>query len=55
MWYVCMCIHINITETACQVLSKCSVNIYGLNYSSNVDLYNFVYLIYLYIYTKKCV
>lgn len=49
----CVYTHIH-TGTACLVLSKCSINIYGMNYSSNRDLYNFTYLTYLYIYTKKC-
>lgn len=47
-----VCIHIR-TGTASLVLIKCSVNIYGMNYSSNRDLYNFAHLTYLYIYTKK--
>lgn len=43
------------TGTAPLVLIKCSVNIYGMNYSSNRDLYSFAHLTYLYIYTKKSV
>lgn len=36
-------------------LSTCTIHIYGMNYSKNINLYNFEHLIYLYIYIfKKC-
>lgn len=42
------------TGTVSLVLIKCSVNIYGMNYSSNRDLYNFAHLTYCIFIQKKC-
>lgn len=52
--HVCVytCVH---TGTVCLVLRVFSIRIYGVDYSSTLDLHNFECLVYLCIYTpKKC-